>query len=71
MDKEHALKNKNEQKAMKEKLLADLNAAKSDMEIARTNFDFVYKPEDTDIYIYKLREASSRYEKIIKQLKDF
>ncbi len=55
---------------LKKRLISDIERAKSDMEVARANFDFVYKPDDVDIYIYKLRDASSRYEKLIKELKN-
>ncbi len=58
------------EKDAKTRLLSDIAAAKSDMEIARVNFDFVYKADDVDVYIYKLRDAVSRYEKLIKELKD-
>lgn len=55
---------------LKKRLLKDIARAKSDMEIARENFEYVYKPDDVDIYIYKLRDATTRYEKLIKELKD-
>ncbi len=72
LEDELILKNENKtsEKDRKSALLRDIAAAKSDMELARTNFDFVYKPDDVDVYIYKLRDATSRYEKLIKELKE-
>ena len=69
MDKELIFYEQTEKDA-KTRLLSDIATAKSDMEIARANFDFVYKADDVDVYIYKLRDAVSRYEKLIKELKD-
>ena len=50
-----------------EKLLSDISAAKEEMNIARENFNYVYKASDVDIYIYKLRSAETKYTKLLKE----
>ncbi len=54
----------------KRSLLADISVAKNEMDIAQRNFDCVYKPDEVDVYIYKLREAQARYDVLLKALKD-
>lgn len=51
-------------------LLADINAAKSDMEVAQKNFDCVFKSDDVDVCIYRLRAAEARYGALLKRLKE-
>lgn len=56
-------------KAAIDTVLKDIASAKRDMETARQNFDCVFRREDVDIYIYKLRDAQSRYVKLLGELK--
>lgn len=51
-------------------LIADINSVKSDIDTAQRNFDCVSKPDEVDIYIYRLRAAQARYDALLKKLKD-
>ena len=51
-------------------LIADINCVKADIDTAQRNFDCVSKPEEVDIYIYRLRTAQARYDALLKKLKD-
>lgn len=54
----------------KSALIADINSVKSEIYAAQRNFDCVSKPEEVDIYIYRLRTAQARYDVLLKKLKD-
>lgn len=50
------------------KLLLELNKAKSDLECAMINFNYVSSPKETDIYIYQIKNSQTQYENILSQL---
>ena len=54
----------------KKSLLADIAAAKSEMDVAQRNFDCVCAPNEVDIYIYRLRAAEAHYGALLQKLKD-
>ena len=54
----------------REALLADISAAKSNIDIAHQNFNRVCDPDEVDVYIYRLRTAEARYGSLIKKLKE-
>ena len=51
-------------------LANDISVAKSDMDAAQRNFDMVYSSDEIDYYIYRLRAAQTRYDYLLKQLKE-
>lgn len=55
---------------LREELLADISIAKSNIDIAHQNFNRVYRPDEVDVYIYRLRTAEARYGSLIKKLKE-
>ncbi len=50
-------------------LTAEVNRARREMEIARENFDCVFKAAEVDICIYELRTAQVRYCSLLNRLK--
>lgn len=51
-------------------LLSDISGVKTEMDIAQKNFDMVYNCDEVDYYIYRLRAAQTRYDYLIKKLKE-
>lgn len=51
-------------------LLGDISGVKSEMDIAQKNFDMVYNDDEVDYYIYRLRAAQTRYDYLLKKLKE-
>ena len=47
------------------------DAALVDMQAAMRNFENVSDPAVVDMYIYELQEAQTRYDYVMRQLKDF
>lgn len=52
-----------------DEIMHEISSAKRDMSIARQNFECVCGRNDVDIYIYKLKDAQSRYVKLLAELK--
>lgn len=51
-------------------LTAEVKRARREMEIARDNFDCVFRPDEVDICIYELRTAQVRYCSLLNRLKN-
>lgn len=56
--------------SQRDELLADIFEAKNDINIAWQSFNMVYKPEEVDVCIYRLRAAEAKYDSLLKKLKD-
>ncbi len=56
--------------SLKDALLADIFEAKNDIDIAWQSFNMVYKPEEVDVYVYRLRAAEAKYDSLLKKLKE-
>lgn len=51
-------------------LLAGIEEARTDIELAQMNLECVYLPDEVDTYIYRLRAAQSQYGALLKKLKE-
>ncbi|MDK2800840.1 MAG: hypothetical protein PWP27_2094 [Clostridiales bacterium] len=54
----------------KEELIANLNQAKKELDIANTNFEFAQDEELVDYFIYKIKAAETRYQYLLKKAKE-
>lgn len=51
-------------------LRQDVERARLDMQTAMINFRNVSEPHIVDMYIYEIQEAQTKYDYLLKQLKD-
>ncbi len=71
MTKKHSKAQENPHRAeLIKSLICDISGARTEMDIAQKNFDRVYNCDEVDYYIYKLRAAQTRYDYLIKRLKE-
>lgn len=59
-----------DRKSIISNLTIEAEVAKRDMDAAFMNFNNVFSKEETDIYIYRFREAQTKYGSLIKKLKE-
>ncbi len=51
-------------------LMENLRNAQDDFENAINNYDFVEDPELIDYYIYKIKASQTRYQYLLKKVKE-